>query len=245
MKRLLLIISLVSAFFVMSAPAVDAYLGTLEIDQTIYSYGNGGEFGITPLTGPLTSVIGLYDANTTDIVSNPPVQSKPNFQTFCPETQVTFSPGSIYSYNISDWAIAGNLTPPPPDQQLTQGAAWLYYMFATGQMADYPYAGPNRQTAAGELQNTIWLLMGQNLDNGAGFFGPYEADVIAKFGSLANAEQAMTPGEFNVAILNLYNADGSPAQNQLVLTPVPIPAAVWLLGSGLVGLVGIRRRFKS
>jgi hypothetical protein len=27
--------------------------------------------------------------------------------------------------------------------------------------------------------------------------------------------------------------------------PVPIPAAVWLLGSGLLGLIGIRRRFKK
>ena len=28
-------------------------------------------------------------------------------------------------------------------------------------------------------------------------------------------------------------------------SPVPIPAAVWLLGSGLLGLVGIRRKFKK
>jgi hypothetical protein len=25
-------------------------------------------------------------------------------------------------------------------------------------------------------------------------------------------------------------------------SPVPVPAAVWLLGSGLLGLIGIRRR---
>lgn len=28
-------------------------------------------------------------------------------------------------------------------------------------------------------------------------------------------------------------------------TPVPIPAAIWLLGSGLIGLVGLRKRFKK
>jgi len=27
--------------------------------------------------------------------------------------------------------------------------------------------------------------------------------------------------------------------------PVPVPAAVWLLGGGLIGLLGLRRRFKS
>jgi hypothetical protein len=29
------------------------------------------------------------------------------------------------------------------------------------------------------------------------------------------------------------------------VTPVPVPAAVWLLGSGLIGLIGIRRRSKK
>jgi hypothetical protein len=35
---------------------------------------------------------------------------------------------------------------------------------------------------------------------------------------------------------------GGPNGWELVLTPVPLPAAVWLLGSGLLGLAGIARR---
>jgi len=31
----------------------------------------------------------------------------------------------------------------------------------------------------------------------------------------------------------------------VTIRPVPIPAAVWLLGSGLLGLAGIRRRFRK
>ena len=30
-----------------------------------------------------------------------------------------------------------------------------------------------------------------------------------------------------------------------IVAPVPVPAAVWLLGSGLIGIVGIRRRFSK
>jgi len=36
-------------------------------------------------------------------------------------------------------------------------------------------------------------------------------------------------------------ADGSTQ----VSAPVPVPAAIWLLGSGLIGLVGIRRRMTA
>jgi hypothetical protein len=31
----------------------------------------------------------------------------------------------------------------------------------------------------------------------------------------------------------------------LSVNPVPVPAAVWLFGSGLIGLIGIVRRKKS
>jgi hypothetical protein len=42
------------------------------------------------------------------------------------------------------------------------------------------------------------------------------------------------------AILAL--GDSGSGGRLVLLNPVPVPAAVWLLGSGLIGLIGIRRR---
>jgi hypothetical protein len=39
--------------------------------------------------------------------------------------------------------------------------------------------------------------------------------------------------------------DGHNLITGVVSSPVPIPGAVWLLGSGLIGLAGIRRRFRK
>ena len=55
-------------------------------------------------------------------------------------------------------------------------------------------------------------------------------------------EGAGTPWE-NVGDDQLfYNAD---ARIYADFNPVPVPAAVWLLGGGLVGLLGLRRRFNK
>jgi hypothetical protein len=38
---------------------------------------------------------------------------------------------------------------------------------------------------------------------------------------------------------------GLPPRGYIIESPVPIPAAVWLLASGLIGLLGLQRKFKS
>jgi len=41
------------------------------------------------------------------------------------------------------------------------------------------------------------------------------------------------------------NCDFDPSGNLCGAPPIPVPAAVWLFGSGLLGLVGVARRRKS
>ncbi len=64
-----------------------------------------------------------------------------------------------------------------------------------------------------------WFDAGMGNGVGIGFIGP-----IDHVGTYINADAG---GSLTIAA-----------------TPVPIPAAVWLLGSGLIGLIGARRKFK-
>ena len=42
-----------------------------------------------------------------------------------------------------------------------------------------------------------------------------------------------------------YLYQGETEDYRINVAPVPVPAAVWLLGSGLLGLIGVRRKKKS
>ena len=60
----------------------------------------------------------------------------------------------------------------------------------------------------------------------------------------------LAPGEYTLLIDALAYIDSATSATasfdyDLQLTAVPVPAAVWLFGSGLIGLVGFARRKKA
>ena len=58
-------------------------------------------------------------------------------------------------------------------------------------------------------------------------------------------EYDLVKGKGSVGALASLFAMGLLGPSNTSLTPVPIPAAAWLLGSGLIGLIMIRRKFRK
>jgi hypothetical protein len=110
-----------------------------------------------------------------------------------------------------------------------------------------PFVGGTDVSIFGSLNVTASALAGRTLGcvipnniwctSDASRFGLYYADssVVGSFGSTANFYiDILTPGA------SYTSASGV---NYLTApTTVPIPAAVWLFGSGLLGLTGFARR---
>jgi hypothetical protein len=71
------------------------------------------------------------------------------------------------------------------------------------------------------------------LEHSFGFFGNHSA----------NRFDPIKPGEsFNKVEIHLVS---SGAIDNIAATPVPIPATLLLFGSGLFGIIGLKRKFRS
>ena len=58
----------------------------------------------------------------------------------------------------------------------------------------------------------------------------------------ATASRSVTTGKGGNTVTTDYSLYANWQATALPLTPVPVPAAIWLFGSGLLGLVGVARR---
>jgi hypothetical protein len=77
---------------------------------------------------------------------------------------------------------------------------------------------------------------------GVGFYNTDPPDGMLTSDAIPDADLLWGNGNL---FISLRETDGNWQQVTLNFKPVPIPAAVWLLGTGLIGLAGLRRKFKS
>ena len=121
-----------------------------------------------------------------------------------------------------------------PDVMVAPGEMFLQIVF---RRADGAYAG----TAANGQ-----FALGFNVFNGNILDSTSPTDIWTALGvGTAPAPDDTVTVDFNVLVLAPAGGAGYFDTTSFDLAPVPVPAAVWLFGSGLLGLVGVARRRKA
>jgi len=110
----------------------------------------------------------------------------------------------------------------------------------------YDTVGNQFNLMTGTLTNAEILWIGSSLKISAGSFSDHKNDQLAQFFGYPTGMP--WTGDFGVQFTtsvipyNTFDVKNPYIQSGNVSNTVPIPGAAWLLGSGLLGLLGLRRK---
>jgi hypothetical protein len=227
MKKLSTLIGVAGVLFATNLYA--SFDGTLTLNSSAYSWGNGGEFTAVVITSPGN------------------LQGAPSFQTFCIEYNEEFGPGNTYSFKENTGAVAGGsgayATDPNtglPMDNISIGTAYLYSQFRNGGL------GTMTASQAGQLQNAIWYLEGEitlaQLSTMNGVDGTPYYD-LAKTGTTTTDTTVFNDslGAYGVIALNLFDgAYSTPVntyhlnQDQLAIDPSFVPEPTTMIAGAFL-----------
>lgn len=190
----------------------------------------GGVFQFTRAVGGLNNDFG------DSLLTNNPVNQ---FIGMCIERGENISQGNTYYWTVRDLADAPIATPGAMGSTKATDVAKLVTLALGGNLANLLTVGEPTVTA---MQIALWEITTETLGGAYNLgTGTWQAANATAAGWLATLNDNTNTV---VGASRLFALTRAGVQDQLVQV-VPIPAAAWLLGSGLLGLFGLARRKKA